>query len=89
MDDQNRVCLDSVDPAPQKQREPVWPPAPPHRGHRVREVQVTGFAEDWRRADRGTVSVRVSSSKETLSDASSSVSRRLEYIQQTLRYFIL
>ena len=94
MDNQNRVCFDSGgDCSPQRQRELVSPPAAPLRAHRGREVQVTGFAEGSRRADRVTLSVRVSSSKESVCDASSSVSRRLEYIQQTLRctlaYFAL
>ncbi|XP_056436588.1 interleukin-1 receptor-associated kinase 1-binding protein 1 homolog [Gadus chalcogrammus] len=85
MDNQNRVCFDSGDSAPHRQRGLVSPSTPPQRGPRVREVQVTGFAEDSRQADRVTLSIRVSSSKESASDASSSVSRRLEYIQQTLR----
>ncbi|CAL8313460.1 unnamed protein product [Lota lota] len=84
MDNQNRVCFDSGDSAPTR-RELVTPSVPPQRGHKVREVQVTGFAEDSRQADRVTVSLGVSSSKESVSDASNSVSRRLEYIQQTLR----
>uniref|UniRef100_A0A8C5AP99 Interleukin-1 receptor-associated kinase 1 binding protein 1 n=1 Tax=Gadus morhua TaxID=8049 RepID=A0A8C5AP99_GADMO len=85
MDNQNRVCFDSGDSAPHRQRGLVSPSTPPQRAPRVREVQVTGFAEDSRQADRVTLSIRVSSSKESASDASSSVSRRLEYIQQTLR----
>ncbi|KAK0132733.1 Interleukin-1 receptor-associated kinase 1-binding protein 1 [Merluccius polli] len=60
-------------------------PDPPQRGPRPREVQVTGLAADWCRTDRVALGLRVGTSKDSVHDASSSVSRRLEYIQQTLR----
>ncbi|XP_051792573.1 interleukin-1 receptor-associated kinase 1-binding protein 1 homolog isoform X2 [Acanthochromis polyacanthus] len=53
--------------------------------HRLRELQVTGTAEVCCPADRASLRVGVSSSKESLSEATSSVSRRLEYILQALR----
>ncbi|XP_029966712.1 interleukin-1 receptor-associated kinase 1-binding protein 1 homolog [Salarias fasciatus] len=54
-------------------------------GPRVRELRVTGTAEVRCPADRASVRVRVSSSKESVSEATGSVSRRLEYILQALR----
>ncbi|KAI3364516.1 hypothetical protein L3Q82_011305, partial [Scortum barcoo] len=63
------------------------PPAKdgPRSGHRVREIQVTGAAELRCPADRASVRVGVGSSKGSVSEVTSSVSRRLEYILQTVR----
>lgn len=57
-------------------------------GNRLREVQVTGAAEVSCPADRVSVRVTVSSSKESVSEATNSVSRRLEYILQAVRWEI-
>ncbi|XP_042359479.1 interleukin-1 receptor-associated kinase 1-binding protein 1 homolog [Plectropomus leopardus] len=54
-------------------------------GNRLREVQVTGTAEVCCPADRVSVRVSVSSSKESVNEVTGSVSRRLEYILQTVR----
>ncbi|KAM9704656.1 interleukin-1 receptor-associated kinase 1-binding protein 1 homolog [Menidia menidia] len=53
--------------------------------HRHREVQVTGVVEVSCPADRASVRVSVGNSKESVSEVTGSVSRRLEYILQTLR----
>ncbi|KAM4522836.1 interleukin-1 receptor-associated kinase 1-binding protein 1 homolog [Odontesthes bonariensis] len=53
--------------------------------NRLREVQVTGAAEVSCPADRVSVRVVVGNSKESVNDVTNSVSRRLEYISQTLR----
>lgn len=50
-----------------------------------REVQVNGNAELSCLPDRATVSINVSSSKESVNDVKNSVSRRVEYILQTVR----
>ncbi|XP_069829600.1 interleukin-1 receptor-associated kinase 1-binding protein 1 isoform X1 [Dendropsophus ebraccatus] len=50
-----------------------------------REVQVTGTAELSAAPDRARVCISLSSSKATAAEAKSSVLRRLEYIEQTLR----
>lgn len=50
-----------------------------------REVQVTGTAELSAAPDRARLCIRVSSSKGAAAEAKSSVLRRLEYIEQTLR----
>ena len=50
-----------------------------------REVQVTGSAELSCPPDRASVSISVSSSKESVNDVKNSVSRRVEYILQTVR----
>ncbi|XP_070843616.1 interleukin-1 receptor-associated kinase 1-binding protein 1 homolog [Chaetodon trifascialis] len=52
---------------------------------RVREVQVTGTAEVCCPADRVSVRVSVGNRKESVSEVTSSVSRRLEYILQAVR----
>ncbi|XP_029903779.1 interleukin-1 receptor-associated kinase 1-binding protein 1 homolog [Myripristis murdjan] len=57
----------------------------PGHGSGVRELQVTGVAEVWCPADRVTVRISVGNSKESVHDVSNSVSRRLEYILQTLK----
>ncbi|XP_018553430.1 LOW QUALITY PROTEIN: interleukin-1 receptor-associated kinase 1-binding protein 1 homolog [Lates calcarifer] len=54
-------------------------------GNRVREVQVTGTAEVCCPADRASVRVSVGNSKESVNEVTNSVSRRLEYILQSLR----
>ncbi|XP_071334825.1 interleukin-1 receptor-associated kinase 1-binding protein 1 homolog [Trachinotus anak] len=54
-------------------------------GNRVREVQVTGTAEVCCPADRVCVRVSVGNSKESVNEVTNSVSRRLEYILQSLR----
>ncbi|XP_035000461.2 interleukin-1 receptor-associated kinase 1-binding protein 1 homolog [Hippoglossus stenolepis] len=54
-------------------------------GNRVRELQVTGTAEVCCPADRASVRVSVGSIKESVTEVTSSVSRRLEYILQSLR----
>nr|XP_020459379.1 interleukin-1 receptor-associated kinase 1-binding protein 1 [Monopterus albus] len=53
--------------------------------NRVREVQVTGTAEVCCPADRVSVRVSVNNSKESVNEVTTSVSRRLEYIVQSLR----
>lgn len=53
--------------------------------NRVREVQVTGTAEVCCPADRVSVRVSVGSSKESVNEATNSVSRRLDYILQAVR----
>ncbi|XP_018584541.1 interleukin-1 receptor-associated kinase 1-binding protein 1 homolog [Scleropages formosus] len=64
-----------------------WSVAPP--GQRSKrpgpEVRVTGSAELSRPPDRATLCIRVRSRKECVGDVTDSVSRRLEYILQTLR----
>ncbi|XP_068137623.1 interleukin-1 receptor-associated kinase 1-binding protein 1 [Hyperolius riggenbachi] len=50
-----------------------------------REVQVTGTAEMSAAPDTARVCIRVTSSKGTAAEARSSVQRRLEYIEQSLR----
>ncbi|XP_056421899.1 interleukin-1 receptor-associated kinase 1-binding protein 1 isoform X2 [Hyla sarda] len=50
-----------------------------------REVQVTGTAELSAAPDRARVCISLSSSKVAAAEAKSSVVRRLEYIEQTLR----
>lgn len=54
--------------------------------NRVREVQVTGTAEVCCLADRVSVRVSVANSKESVNEVTNRVSRRLEYILQTLRW---
>ncbi|KAM4633756.1 interleukin-1 receptor-associated kinase 1-binding protein 1 homolog [Polymixia lowei] len=58
---------------------------PPQSYDSVRQVHVTGVAETCCPADRVTVRLRVSNSKESVNDVSNSISRRLDYILQTLR----
>ena len=53
--------------------------------NRGREVQVTGTAEVCCPADRAAVRFSVGSSKESVNEATVSVSRRLEYILQAVR----
>ncbi|XP_059212633.1 interleukin-1 receptor-associated kinase 1-binding protein 1 homolog [Centropristis striata] len=53
--------------------------------NRVREVQVTGTAEVCCPADRVSVRVSVGNSKESVTEVTNSVSRRLEYILQAFR----
>ncbi|KAM6915238.1 interleukin-1 receptor-associated kinase 1-binding protein 1 homolog [Xenentodon cancila] len=55
------------------------------RGQRVRELRVTGAAEASGLADRASVRFTLSNSKESVSEATTSVSRRLDYILQALR----
>ncbi|KAM4695544.1 interleukin-1 receptor-associated kinase 1-binding protein 1 [Discoglossus pictus] len=50
-----------------------------------REVQVTGTADLSAAPDRARVCMRLTSSKGTAAEAKSSVQKRLEYIEQTLR----
>ncbi|XP_033846541.2 interleukin-1 receptor-associated kinase 1-binding protein 1 homolog [Periophthalmus magnuspinnatus] len=57
----------------------------PHVPPRPRELQVTGTAELCAPADRASVRVCVSSSKESVNEATNSVSRRLDYILQCVR----
>lgn len=52
---------------------------------RLREVQVTGTAEVCCPADRATVRVSVGNSKESVNEVTNSVTRRLDYILQSLR----
>lgn len=54
-------------------------------GHRLRELRVTGTAELCYPADRASVRVGVSNSKESVNEVASSVSRRLDYILQCVR----
>lgn len=59
--------------------------SPQSHSQRVREVQVTGTAEMCCPADRVSVKMSVSSRKESVNEVTTSVSRRLEYILQSLR----
>ncbi|XP_060908483.1 interleukin-1 receptor-associated kinase 1-binding protein 1 homolog [Labrus mixtus] len=59
--------------------------SPGNYGNRLREVQVTGAAEVCCPADRVSVRVSVGSSKDSVNEVTNSVSRRLEYILQTVR----
>ncbi|KAK7907155.1 hypothetical protein WMY93_015767 [Mugilogobius chulae] len=59
--------------------------AAPLGSPRPGELRVTGTAELCYPADRASVRVRVSSSKESINEASNSVSRRLDYILQCFR----
>ncbi|KAM9840289.1 interleukin-1 receptor-associated kinase 1-binding protein 1 homolog [Aulostomus maculatus] len=52
---------------------------------RGREVQVTGTAEFCYPADRASVRVSVTNSKDSVNEVTNSVSRRLDYILQALR----
>lgn len=54
--------------------------------NRVRELQVTGSSEVCCPADRASVRVSVGNSKESVNEVTNSVSRRLEYILQSLRW---
>lgn len=58
----------------------------PSPGNRVRELQVTGSSEVCCPADRVCVRVSVGNSKEAVNEVTNSVSRRLEYILQSLRW---
>lgn len=51
----------------------------------ARVVQMTGCAELSCPPDRATVTISVKNSKENVNDVTSSVTRRLEYILQTVR----
>ncbi|KAG7240212.1 hypothetical protein INR49_027023 [Caranx melampygus] len=57
----------------------------PSPSSRVRELRVTGSAEVCCPADRVSVRVSVGNSKESVNEVTNSVSRRLEYILQSLR----
>lgn len=59
---------------------------PQSHGQRVREVHVTGTAEVCCPADRVSVRLRMGTSKESVSEATNSVSRRLDYILQSIRW---
>lgn len=54
-------------------------------GNRGREIRVTGTAEVRCPADRAAVRVSVGNSKESVNEVSNSVTRRLDYILQSLR----
>ncbi|KAM4712594.1 interleukin-1 receptor-associated kinase 1-binding protein 1 homolog [Anableps anableps] len=54
-------------------------------GRPVRQVQVTGVAEVSCPADRASVRISVTSTKESVNEVTKSISRRLEYILQTIR----
>ncbi|KAA0707228.1 Interleukin-1 receptor-associated kinase 1-binding protein 1 -like protein [Triplophysa tibetana] len=56
-----------------------------HPQSNVRVVQVTGCAELSCLPDRATVVITVKNSKENVNDVTNSVSRRLDYILQTVR----
>ncbi|XP_072552880.1 interleukin-1 receptor-associated kinase 1-binding protein 1 homolog [Salminus brasiliensis] len=60
------------------------PRSPPPRVP-TRRVEVTGSAELRSPPDRAALTVSVTSSKESVNDAANSVTRRLDYILQTLR----
>ncbi|XP_076874723.1 interleukin-1 receptor-associated kinase 1-binding protein 1 homolog isoform X2 [Brachyhypopomus gauderio] len=51
----------------------------------TRHVQVTGSAELSCPPDRATVTISLTNTKESVNDASNSITRRLEYILQTAR----
>lgn len=55
-------------------------------GSQARELQVTGTAEVSYPADRASVRLSVGNSKATVNEVTSSVSRRLEYILQAVRW---
>uniref|UniRef100_A0A8C5L6L8 Interleukin-1 receptor-associated kinase 1-binding protein 1 n=1 Tax=Jaculus jaculus TaxID=51337 RepID=A0A8C5L6L8_JACJA len=62
------------------------PYPPPAQAQAVsREVHVSGAAEVAAAPDRALVAVRVSSTKEAAAEAKKSVSRRLDYITQSLQ----
>lgn len=91
MDGQSRVFAAVLPTAAkelaQQEREQGLMRATSHQSpaHRVREVQVSGTAEVCCPADRVSVRVSVSSSKESVNEVTNSVSRRLEYILQAVR----
>lgn len=58
---------------------------PQSHSQRVREVHVTGTAEVCCPADRVSVRFRMGNSKESVSEVTNSVSRRLDYILQSIR----
>lgn len=59
---------------------------PQSHSQRVREVHVTGTAEVCCPADRVSVRFRMGNSKESVSEATNSVSRRLDYILHSIRW---
>ncbi|XP_056150537.1 interleukin-1 receptor-associated kinase 1-binding protein 1 homolog [Lampris incognitus] len=56
-----------------------------HPHSSARELQVTGVAEGSCQADRATLRIGLSNCKDSVNDVTGSISRRLEYIIQTLR----
>ena len=78
----------ALPPAPAAEKDPgLDAPSVDRRspGAPAGEVRVTGTAEGRRPADRASVRVSVGNSKDSVGEVTSSVSRRLEYILQTLR----
>ncbi|XP_034006636.1 interleukin-1 receptor-associated kinase 1-binding protein 1 homolog [Trematomus bernacchii] len=57
----------------------------PGNVNQAREVQVTGTAEVCCPADRVSVRVSVANSKESVNEVTNSITRRLEYILQSVR----
>ncbi|XP_003976197.2 interleukin-1 receptor-associated kinase 1-binding protein 1 homolog [Takifugu rubripes] len=89
MDNQSRLFA-VVPPAPsrqftvkEKERGPEM--SPQSHGQREREVHITGTAEVCCPADRVSVRFRLGSSKESVSEATTSVARRLDYILHSVR----
>ncbi|XP_072307351.1 interleukin-1 receptor-associated kinase 1-binding protein 1 homolog [Eucyclogobius newberryi] len=87
MEPQPRVFATALVASPARDMEQILDTErrTPRLAPRSRELQVTGSAELCVPADRASVRVRVSSSKETVNEASDSVSRRLDYILQCFR----
>ncbi|XP_020795630.2 interleukin-1 receptor-associated kinase 1-binding protein 1 homolog [Boleophthalmus pectinirostris] len=86
--DQPTCVFATVLPAPDpdlKEKRLVTDRRTPHVAPRARELQVTGTAELRSPADRASVRVCVSSSKESVNEATDSVSRRIDYILQCVR----
>lgn len=57
-----------------------------HPENNIRVVQVTGCAELSCPPDRANVIITVENSKEKVNDVTNSVTRRLDYILQTVRH---
>lgn len=89
MDNQSRLFA-LIPPAPsrqftikEKERGPEM--SPQCQSQRDREVHITGTAEVCFPADRVSVRFRLGSTKESVSEATNSVARRLDYILHTVR----
>ncbi|KAJ8008728.1 hypothetical protein DPEC_G00081430 [Dallia pectoralis] len=80
-----RVFAALLPPAGDVYRDKNIPRTAQQTQNSPRVVQVTGSAEISCPADRATVSVSVTNCKETVNDVANSISRRVEYILQTLR----
>ncbi|XP_036003529.1 interleukin-1 receptor-associated kinase 1-binding protein 1 homolog [Fundulus heteroclitus] len=81
------AALPSAEPGGRDKQQGLEGTALPRErlGTPAREVQVTGAAEVSCRADRASVRISVTSTKGSVNDVTNSISRRLEYILQTIR----